>query len=323
MISKITEELATNAVRKSILLCRYLSAYISENDKGPSWDGFIYIYNDARQAKTDYRGRVPVQVKGTFSGDLTRDRIHHTVEISDLKSYARDGGVIYFVVCLGENGYRERIYYSCLTREGIQALLESCTPDQQTKNVEFVPFPLEESKKTEIIRQFENRYRSQPVPVYPRGFSQMNLGSYWSGPDGVISEERIIPILERRGIHILDLHHGNQIPQIVRRLREECCRDVCDVRCDDLVEQIVSIIRRNGDRSNKILKQLFNSCGDILVFRDLDLLAGRAATMELVSELLEDLSASHSVIISGNMLTERIPDFLERVRESEYFRVCR
>lgn len=325
MASKITEELATNAVRRSILLCRYLAPYISENDKGPSWDGFVYIYSSGEQTKKDYLGRVPVQVKGTFQADLTKDAITHSVQTDDLRSYARDGGVIYFVVALAENGYRERIYYAALTQEKIRGLLDRCGPDQERKSVTFTPFPLEESDKTAIIRDFEIQYRSQPVlpMVHPRGFSDFSLGSFWSGRDGVFSEDRIIPILERRGIHILDLHYGNQLPHIIRRLREECGRDVCDVHYDDLIAELVRIIRHHSGNSEKVLKLYFDGCGDILVFRDLDFLLGRSATMAMVSELVTDLSARHPVILSGNTLTDKVPELLDMVRENEYFQICR
>ena len=326
MGSKATEELATGAVKKSILLCRLLAPYISENDKGPSWDGFVYLYNSEKQTKKDYLGRVPVQVKGTFRADISRDVISHDVETDDLRSYARDGGVIYFIVGLAERGSRERIYYAPLTRQKIQELLDRCAPDQQRKSVSFTPFPMGEDEITAVFRAFEIQYRTQPLPlsaVHPQGFSSLHLDSYWNGRDGVISEDRLLPVLERRGIHILDLHYGNQLPQIIRRLREICGRDVCDLHFDDLVHEIVCSIRRHPGEGDKHLKRFLDGCGDILVFRDLDFLQGRSSTMALVAELVTDLSASHPVVLSGNLLAEQIPDFLDMVRENEYFQICR
>lgn len=44
MNTRDIEELATNAVKKSILTSKLLSANIYENDKNPLWDGEVYIY---------------------------------------------------------------------------------------------------------------------------------------------------------------------------------------------------------------------------------------------------------------------------------------
>lgn len=79
MTTKDIEELATNAVKKSVLTSGYLSQYISENDKGPSWDGFIYIYNNEQKRKTDYYGRVAVQIKGSCQKDHSAQigAVHH------------------------------------------------------------------------------------------------------------------------------------------------------------------------------------------------------------------------------------------------------
>ena len=49
MTVKQIEELATNAVRKSLLCCNYLSPYINDNDKEPSWDGNVYLYSAESQ----------------------------------------------------------------------------------------------------------------------------------------------------------------------------------------------------------------------------------------------------------------------------------
>lgn len=45
MDAKTIETLSINAVRDSIVVSEFLDQYIADNDKEPSWDGFIYIYN--------------------------------------------------------------------------------------------------------------------------------------------------------------------------------------------------------------------------------------------------------------------------------------
>lgn len=49
MNTRDIEELATNAVKKSILTSKLLSANIYENDKNPLWDGEVYIYKSEQK----------------------------------------------------------------------------------------------------------------------------------------------------------------------------------------------------------------------------------------------------------------------------------
>ena len=43
MNSKAIETIAVNAIKDSVVTVDVLEPYITENDKGPSWDGYIYI----------------------------------------------------------------------------------------------------------------------------------------------------------------------------------------------------------------------------------------------------------------------------------------
>lgn len=51
MTSRTIELLAVNAVRESIALCDHLEPYLSDNDKTPSWDGEIIIYDNLIRKK--------------------------------------------------------------------------------------------------------------------------------------------------------------------------------------------------------------------------------------------------------------------------------
>ena len=39
------ETLSVNAVKNSIVMSELLAQFIADNDKEPSWDGFVYIYS--------------------------------------------------------------------------------------------------------------------------------------------------------------------------------------------------------------------------------------------------------------------------------------
>lgn len=130
------------AVKDSILQTGYIdSGYISERDKQPSWDGSLYIYKDFKRNKNNLIGRLPVQVKGHESDDLSKSEISYSVNISDLKNFLNDGGAIYFVVYIKED-LSSKIYYTTLPPAKLQYIL-TIAKEQATKSIKFKEFPTE------------------------------------------------------------------------------------------------------------------------------------------------------------------------------------
>lgn len=80
------EKLSVNIVSNSIIMCPLLCPYISENDKEPSWDGFVYIYGTEGHNKDTITGRLAVQVKGTKKDDFSKENITFPMDVSDLKN---------------------------------------------------------------------------------------------------------------------------------------------------------------------------------------------------------------------------------------------
>ena len=109
MDKKAIETLSVNAVRDSIVTSDFLDQFIADNDKEPSWDGFVYIYEDNSKKKDKLKGRIPVQVKGKECDDFSRDEISYSMSIADLKNYLYDGGAILFVVYISKTG-QKKIY---------------------------------------------------------------------------------------------------------------------------------------------------------------------------------------------------------------------
>lgn len=93
------EEISIIRIKDTLLRYGNLKSNISENDKEPSWDGFIYVYSKCgTEKKEDLVGRVPIQVKGTEVKKFSNKFNSFNIKISDLKNYLNDGGVIFFVV---------------------------------------------------------------------------------------------------------------------------------------------------------------------------------------------------------------------------------
>lgn len=140
------ETLSVNAVKNSIVMSELLAQFIADNDKEPSWDGFVYIYGDKSKAKSKLKGRMPVQVKGTECDDHSKDTISFKMPTVDLRNYLYDGGCILFVVYIGNHGLTNKIYYVELTPVKLRKLLEEAK-GQDHKTVYLKEFPADNNKK--------------------------------------------------------------------------------------------------------------------------------------------------------------------------------
>ena len=75
-----------------------MNDFINDNDKEPSWDGFIYLYNSNDLKAENIKYRVPVQVKGKNAPNLLKKQwISYETELKHLRNYYSDGGVFYIV----------------------------------------------------------------------------------------------------------------------------------------------------------------------------------------------------------------------------------
>lgn len=129
---------AVLALKNVIQLNDMMKEYINDNDKEPSWDGFIYLYNSDDMKAENIKYRIPVQVKGKNQENLLKKkRIGYPVEYKHLRNYYKDGGVFYVVVVISDDRRKTTIFYNALTTVKLNALLrnsETKHPDQ-TKNV--------------------------------------------------------------------------------------------------------------------------------------------------------------------------------------------
>ena len=148
MNSNAIETLAVSAVKDSIVMSDYLDQCIPDKDKEPFWDGAIHIYNNKNHCKKNFRGRLPVQVKGTQNNNHSRKEVSFSVSVVDLKGYL-DDGVLYFVVYVSNDGRKSKIYYLELTPIRIRLILNSANSKKKV-SLKFKEFPLDNDRKATI-----------------------------------------------------------------------------------------------------------------------------------------------------------------------------
>lgn len=154
MNNKAVETLAIDAVRDSITATEILDQFIADNDKEPSWDGFIYVYKGKHHCNENFTGRVPVQVKGKLVKDMSKSQISYSIDVSHLVSYKNDVGAILFVVYINrDNLYDRKIYYETLTPVKIINYFKQIN-NQKNKSLKLREFPNDNESKSIIITDF-------------------------------------------------------------------------------------------------------------------------------------------------------------------------
>ena len=115
----------------------------------------MYIYSEKSRKKEKLIGRVPVQVKGTIRKHLAIDEISYRVQTADLKNYLHEG-IVFFVVCISQDGDSCKIFYSALTPIKLKRLINKSLGNK-TKFIKLKLFPGDNSKKFDIfINTFEH-----------------------------------------------------------------------------------------------------------------------------------------------------------------------
>ncbi len=148
------EKIGTGCLDKFISRSQYLEPYLQSNDRTPAWDGNIFVYRNPGKKKKDILGVIPVQIKTHVVEYFSSEDATESFEISDLKNYYNDKGIILFVVETKEN--EDKMFYKDLMPSDLKSILESLGNENQgTKAIKLHYLPFDSIKKLEeICRNF-------------------------------------------------------------------------------------------------------------------------------------------------------------------------
>lgn len=138
-----------------------LEPSIPTGDKGVSFDGHISVYKDNSLKKSSLAGRIPVQVKGKAVEKFSSFQMKYSkLEIDDLRNYYNEGGVIFFVCEVMENGNVE-VFAKVLLPLDLKLLIDGCG---QQKTTTISLNHIKNSKTlTSVCNHFLKEQRRQPV----------------------------------------------------------------------------------------------------------------------------------------------------------------
>lgn len=132
---KKVEAAARSAVEDCFQDCDRIHVDVATNDKTIAWDGYIYLYDDAKQKKDTLYGKIPVQVKGISSSDKHPEKVSYSIQRADLRAY-KDEGIAFFVVHINSSNHARTVYYTLLAPIEVKELLGQCG-ENKSKSVSF------------------------------------------------------------------------------------------------------------------------------------------------------------------------------------------
>ena len=160
-ISQI-EQLSVNTISNTLLRSKLIIPEFRTNDRTPSWDGDIYLYNSSKHSKDELIGKCPVQIKGkTKIANINSPTVKFSVDVSDLHNYKENGGVIYFV-CNIIDPEHVCVYYKLLLPFDITVILKHLKDEkQQQAKLEFKKFPFKFDDIEHVVRLFIRESKKQ------------------------------------------------------------------------------------------------------------------------------------------------------------------
>lgn len=155
MNSKKIEMNSINKLKTELERCEKISTMIPDNDRTPSWDGEIFLYNTNNLEKEHIRGVIRVQVKGkkVEKGKLRNREISYPIEVADLRNFRSVGGTILFVVCM-EDYDHYKIYYNSLLPLDLEEFLKNIGVNQKKKSIRLTEFATDNLMMTLVLSNF-------------------------------------------------------------------------------------------------------------------------------------------------------------------------
>jgi len=208
----IIEHLACLEINRLILQEPYrLVSEVQFNDKSPSFDGEITVYNSSELIKANIEDYVKVQIKGTTKNKKVKgNKTPHSIEKEDLEVYKKTGkGVLYLLVVIEKKTKKMQAFYKALTPLEIERILGIINnKGQKSLTVDFKK--MNDNLLEQICLTQIRRVRKQANHYIEIGKSKQ-FSTYLIEYDVLSSEIQFFNPLETP-IHIYGIEDGNEYP---------------------------------------------------------------------------------------------------------------
>ena len=153
------EKKAINQLRLYVEDSPMIVPYVSEDDKEPMWDGYLYLYSDPIKDKEHFFDKVAVQIKGKTVDYIKTDNFKYPIDTRDLRAYLNEP-VVYVVCQIVEGTKKRKLFYRCLLPETIKNILKG-KDKQDSVSVLMKPMPINCEDFENILTAFANDRRKQ------------------------------------------------------------------------------------------------------------------------------------------------------------------
>lgn len=111
-----------------------LKPFLTMNDKTPTWDGYIFVYDNSKMKKESLVGRAPVQVKSIEVSRIGIGSVSYPFDIIDLRNYYNERGILLFIVEI--NKVDQKVFFIDLLASDLKEILDNLkSKDQKSKNI--------------------------------------------------------------------------------------------------------------------------------------------------------------------------------------------
>lgn len=164
--------------KSDFLVCR-----LDSNDKTPSWDGAIEVYQKRGDVhkKGDLVELIPIQVKGQKLKKEPRrkrtSKCSYAIDKADLDNYNKRGGTVFFVVHIGPGGICLGRFYAILLPFELQQIL-SRPGGEKKRSVQLYPLPASQSEIDDLFFNIAEDMRKQSTSKH------LNFADVYAGLKG-------------------------------------------------------------------------------------------------------------------------------------------
>lgn len=221
--------------------CSHIDHSISRNDKGLSWDGFIYLYSNKNQKKENLVCKCEIQVKGKEKLGKSRS---YSVSIADLNNYRNNGGVLFFVIDIET----KTVFYSELLPIKIGNILQKKLTQRKPKtiSVELDEFPTNPMIIEDLVSQFckhsdQQRASKGKIIDFKEKIINLNGKSCFQGELNLIKEKNSIYLSDKSTYLYKKNEDGTVLPLDLVKIERLEKTEKLDIYIDDKLWKNISV----------------------------------------------------------------------------------
>lgn len=221
--------------------CSHIDHSISRNDKGLSWDGFIYLYSNKTQKKENLVCKCEIQVKGKEKLGKSRS---YSVSIADLNNYRNNGGVLFFVIDIET----KTVFYSELLPIKIGNILQKKLTQRKPKtiSVELDEFPTNPKIIEDLVSQFckhsdQQRASKGKIIDFKEKIINLNGKSCFQGELNLIKEKNSIYLSDKSTYLYKKNEDGTVLPLDLVKIERLEKTQKLDIYIDDKLWKNISV----------------------------------------------------------------------------------